>query len=176
MYPRCYHDGENTLGLTNHPFMYLGLRQYQLHFDLLGLGIICAVFLMMAALIWQAARGSPKLSLAFAGVLITLCAVQIHRGWMVPDSAWLTMLGAIETADNDERVQRIQELRQSWNATADTMRATDWYAISTRWNVCHLLWKQAQCNDPTPSENAVGVARDLLSSMAATSPPSSQAL
>ena len=90
---------------------------------------------------------------------------------MVPDSALLVMLGAIETADENERRQKIQDLGARWNTDAETMRAIDWYAMSRSWNVCHTLWQQAKCAAPAPSENAVGVARELLNDMLVSDPP-----
>ena len=149
--------------------MYLGFRQYQLHFDLAGLGVLCAALVVLGALIWQITCWRRTTSIASVSILLALCSLQFYRGWMVPDSAWLTMLGAIETSNQPERSQRIQQFVQYWDVNAETMRAIDWFAISTRWNVCHSLWSQAECVNPTPSENAVGVARELLNSMAVSS-------
>ena len=145
--------------------MYLGLRQYQLHFDLAGLGILGTVLVLLGILIWQVSRGRRTTSVVLTTVLLSLCVLQFFRGSMVTEAAWLTMLGTIETSGFKERDQRVQELSVFWNTDVETMRAVDWYSLSNRWNVCHALWKQTKCNNPIPSEQAVGVARELLNGM-----------
>ena len=122
--------------------------------------------MLLGILVWHVARGRRTTSVVMASILLLLCVLQFYRGWMVTESAWLTMLGTIETSSDNERGQKIQELSVYWNTNAETMRAVDWYAISTRWNVCHALWKQTKYNNPIPSETAVGVAREILNGMA----------
>jgi hypothetical protein len=149
--------------------LYLSIRQYQLHFDFTGLGILCAVIAVLGALFWQLGRGNHGTSSAAAALLLSLCALQIYRGYMVTDAAWLVMLGSIEASNESERARRIQELGEYWNTEAETMRAADWYVVSTRWRVCHALWKEAKCLSPTPSEDAAGVAREILNGLVISS-------
>jgi hypothetical protein len=149
--------------------VYLGIRQYQLHFDFTGLGILCAIIAVLGALVWQLGRGHHATSSAIAALLLSLCALQIHRGYMVPDSAWLVMLGAVEASNGHERDKRIQELGEYWSTEAETMRASDWYVISKRWGVCHTLWTETKCLSPTPSEDAAGVAREILNGLVISS-------
>jgi hypothetical protein len=142
--------------------VYFGFRQYQLHFDFAGLGILFAALVVLYALVWQLVRGRHTTSLAIATVLLFLCGLQSYRGAMVPNSAWLAMLGAVENSGGEDRDRRVRDLVGRWNVDAGTMRTADWYAISTRWGVCHTLWVQAECTNTPPSELAFGVAREKL--------------
>jgi hypothetical protein len=99
-----------------------------------------------------------------AVVVAALCMVQFYRGAMVTDSAWVVMLGAIENTSGAERDRRVSDLRANWRV--QTMRALDWYFVSKKWNVCHSLWPQKDCVTPVASEQAVGVAREILDDIA----------
>jgi hypothetical protein len=147
--------------------MYLGYRGYQLLFDLAGLVILLTVVAGLMVFAWLAYRRNSTAAKGLAVVVSVLCMVQVYRGAMVTDSAWVVMLGAIENASDAERDQRVLDLRSNWRA--QTMRALDWYIVSKKWNVCHALWPQRDCVTPAASEQAVGVAREILDGIA-TSP------
>ena len=145
--------------------MYLGYRQYQLHFDLAGLCILFVALIVLGALVVQVYRGRLARSAAIAAVLLSICTLQFYRGWMVPSSAWLTMLGSVESSNAKERSRMVEELRTFWNTDTETMRSADWYTLAAQWNVCHTMWVQSNCLNPKPSEPAVGVAREILNDM-----------
>ena len=105
--------------------MYLGILQYQLHFDLLGLGILCAALILLGTLVWQSVHGRLGWSIATAAALLFACSLQMYRGWMVPDEAWLAMLGAVEESTGQEKDRKVRELMQYWSTDAETMRAAD---------------------------------------------------
>ena len=144
--------------------MYLGYRQYQLLFDLPGLVILLAVVGCFITVAMFSYRRRYRSAIGFAVIAASLATVQTYRGAMVTDSAWLAMLGAIESTTGAERDLRVSELRSRWQA--QTMRAIDWYVLSKEWNVCHLLWPQSSCVTPVASEQAVGVAREVLDQLA----------
>ena len=140
--------------------MYLGYHPYQLYFDLLGIAILMAVVASLALLAFLAYKRSFFAVGAMACVLLALCAVQLYRGAMVPESAWVVMLGAIENTTGSERSRLVTDLRSHWQVR--TMRAFDWYRLSKKWNVCHSMWHQVDCVSPIASEQGVGIARDML--------------
>lgn len=143
--------------------MYLGYHQYQLYFDLPGLAILLAIFACLALFAFLAYQRRSFAAGAILGLLLALSAAQLYRGAMVPDSAWVVMLGAIENASGSERSKFVSDLRLHWQVR--TMRAFDWYLLSRKWNVCHSLWSQNDCVTPIASEQAVGLARDKLDSI-----------
>jgi hypothetical protein len=145
--------------------VYLGIGQYQLLFDWTGLGILLVAALVVVALFVQASSSNRSTAYVLSLVLVLLGATQFLRGWMVPNEAWLSILANIEVSDEQQRIHKLTELSQSWNADAETISAMDWYFLSRRWNACHALWRQANCNMLTPSEPAVGVAREMLNDM-----------
>jgi hypothetical protein len=140
--------------------MDLGLHQYQLLFDALGLGILLAIAPCILALVWHIHRRRIRVAAVLAAVAGSLAGLQIYRGLMVPDRVWPAMLGAIENSAEPQQTLRVQDLQQYWRH--ETMRAADWYIVSRRWGVCHLLWSQNNCLTSVPSEKAVGVAREIL--------------
>jgi heme A synthase len=144
--------------------MYLGYRQYQLLFDLAGLVILLSIVACLMVLAWPAYRRKSTAVKGLAVVVAALCMVQVYRGAMVTESAWVVMLGAIENSSGAERDRRVSELRSNWRAR--TMRAFDWYFVSKKWSVCHSLWPQKDCVTPVASEQAVGVAREILDGIA----------
>jgi hypothetical protein len=144
--------------------MYLGYHQYQLYFDFLGVAILMAAVACLALLAFLAHKRSFFAAGAMACVLLALCAVQFYRGAMVPESAWVVMLGAIEKTTGSERSRLVTDLRSHWQAR--TMRAFDWYRLSKKWNVCHSMWHQVDCVSPIASEQGVGIARDILNDIA----------
>ena len=144
--------------------MYLGYHQYQLYFDLSGLAILLAIFACLALLAFLAYRRRSFAAGAIVGLMLALSAVQFYRGAVVPDSAWVVMLGAIENASGPERSTIVSDLRLHWQGR--TMRAFDWYLLSRKWNICHSFWYQIDCVTPIASEQAVGLARDKLDSIA----------
>jgi hypothetical protein len=147
--------------------MYLGYRQYQLLFDLPGLVVLLALIGCLVAVAWLAflQRFRPAMGLAIFAV--ALAAMQTYRGAMVTNSSWVAMLGAIESTTGPERELRVSELRSRWQA--QSMRALDWYVLSKKWNVCHSLWPQNGCVTPVASEQAAGVAREVLDQLATAS-------
>ncbi len=147
--------------------MYLGYHQYQLLFDLAGLVILLTIVACLVVFAWLAYRRKSTAAKGLAVVVSALCMVQVCRGAMVTESAWVVMLGAIESTSGAERDRRVSDLRSNWRA--QTMRALDWYFVSKKWNVCHSLWPQKDCVTPVASEQAVGVAREILDGIA-TSP------
>jgi hypothetical protein len=91
--------------------MYLGYRGYQLLFDLAGLVILLTVVAGLMVFAWLAYRRNSTAAKGLAVVVSALCMVQVYRGAMVTDSAWVVMLGAIENASDAERDQRVLDLR-----------------------------------------------------------------
>ena len=150
--------------------MYLGYRQYQLHFDVAGSWILFASLIVLGFLVRQVRRGHVASSLTTAMVLLSVCMLQFYRGWMVSDSVWLTMLESLENSKSFERIRRIEELREYWNTDVETLRASDWYTLAGQWNVCHRLWRQANCPEPRPSEPAAGIAREMLNDLVTQHP------
>jgi hypothetical protein len=146
--------------------MYLGFPSHQIYFDLIGLGLLLTIVCCFFGLFVYSLRGKPSVMIALACAMLVLGVVQIYRGKMVPDDAWLVMLGAIETAPASERAERVNDLRAHWQAR--TMRAVDWYRLSRKWNVCHALWVEEACTRPAVSERGVGIARERLDTMANT--------
>lgn len=144
--------------------MYLGYHPLQIYFDLTGLGILLEIVCCFVGLIVHSLRGKRLVMMALTSVMPVLSVTQVYRGKMVPDAAWVVMLGAIGTAPGRERARRIIDLRAHWQAR--TMRAIDWYWLSRKWNVCHDLWVEPSCVRPAASEEGVGVARELLDEMA----------
>ena len=144
--------------------MYFGYHQYQLYFDFPGLIILLAIFICLALLVFLVSRRKSFAVGAIAGLLVALSAVQFYRGAMVPDSAWVVMLGAIENTTGADHTRLVEDLCLHWNAR--TMRAFDWYFLSRKWNVCHSLWPQVGCLTPVASEQAVGLAREKLNNIA----------
>jgi hypothetical protein len=150
--------------------LYLGYHPFQIYFDLTGIGILLVIaccfcgFFMHALRFVYALRGKPSVMISLAVFALMLSVVQVYHGKMVPDAAWVVMLGAIENAPVSERARRIYDLRAHWQARS--MRAVDWYVLSRKWNVCHDLWAERSCFRPAASEEAVGIARELLNEMA----------
>ena len=146
--------------------MYLRFHAHQLHFDLIGIGLLLTIVCCFFGLLVYSVRGKPSVMIVLACSILVLSVVQIHRGTMVPDDAWLVMFGAIETASGPERAERVNDLRSHWQA--QTMRAVDWYRLARKWNVCHELWVQEACTRPAVSEPGVGIARERLDTIAST--------
>lgn len=144
--------------------MYLGYHPLQIYFDLTGISILLVIVCCFCGFFVYALRGKRSVMIALAGIIFVLSVVQVYRGKMVPEAAWVAMLGAIENVPGSERKQRILDLRAHWRAR--TMRAVDWYVLSRKWNVCHDLWAERSCFRPAASEDAGGIVRELLDEMA----------
>jgi hypothetical protein len=144
--------------------MYLGFHQYQLHFDLVGLLLLAAAIAGLALFTCLVLKKRKSAALLLLASVAFVSAVQVSRGWMVPETAWLAMLGAIEASEGKVREEKILRLKEHWRYR--TMRTVDWYRLAQGWGVCHALWLQDQCQAFAPSEQAVGIAREMLDNFA----------
>jgi hypothetical protein len=88
-----------------------------------------------------------------------------HRGYLVPDTIWLVILGSVESTNGAHRDTKIRELSKHWSMTTQTISVANWLRLSKQWGVCHQLWDEPQCTNSTTSQSAVGVAREILSAL-----------
>lgn len=147
--------------------MYLGYRQYELLFDIVGLGLLAlAVVLALSAGVLLCSR-KMRLVPALISALLLVGLIQFYRGWMAPPDAWLPMLGALEAPNGSRGSVAHADLGKLWDSSYGNMRAADWWLLSRTWNVCHGMWHQDACVNPQPSEDAVGVAREIIEEMVA---------
>lgn len=142
--------------------MYLGYRQYQLLFDLVGLVLLGLAVTLAVAIAVRRVRRPNNFPLGLIGVLLVVASVQFYRGWMAPVGAWLPMLGALEAPSDQPGHMPVQELSMRWDSFAGSMRGVDWWLLSRTWNVCHGMWEQKGCVFPKPSEEAFGVTREII--------------
>lgn len=142
--------------------MYLGYRQYQLLFDMPGLGLLAIAVVLASFVTVLLCQRKTRRVPAWIAALLMVSLVQFYRGWMAPDHAWLPMLGALEAPDGSPGSVAHADFSPLWHASHENMRAADWWLLARTWNVCHGMWHQQACVNPHPSENAVGVAREII--------------
>uniref|UniRef100_UPI003FA71435 hypothetical protein n=1 Tax=Salmonella enterica TaxID=28901 RepID=UPI003FA71435 len=109
---------------------HLGLEGLYFALDLLGTVLVSAAATCLAIALWLVPeqRGQAKGPVAlFAVLTLAFMLISLYRGTMAPQRTWPIVLAAIHTAADDDRTERIHDLRRHWKPGG--MRFVDWYLV-----------------------------------------------
>jgi hypothetical protein len=147
---------------TNVIFIWIGGPQ--LGIDIGSAGVAALVLVAMSWLFIATWRGRRR-SMAAAGLLVVFGGlVFIYRTLVTPSSSWPVMYAAVTEVRGSERRQRANELMAIWHEYGQ-VRRLDWYFLSRKWNVCHLMWEQEGCRMPKGHWEGEGFVREMIAAL-----------
>jgi hypothetical protein len=134
-----------------------------------GWTLTLALFVLVGAIVLLVVilRGRRKAAVSIAlGVALSL-SVLIPNSLLATPRTWQAMVAAYVDAPPGRSAEFSRDIQRHWSRGARGVLVRDWYFMARRWGVCHELWRESDCVQSSAGREAMGIARELLSDVAA---------
>ena len=133
--------------------------------DFVGLALLLTVLGLTVAAAMNLLRRRLRAAAVIAAANVVALGALLAVAVTVPAEVWPIILAAYDDSSGAAQEQRKGDLEATWHY--GQMTVVRWLALSSKWNVCHTLWREKGCRMPSGPYEAQGIAKEILGNLAA---------